>query len=175
MNLLAPSTSGSLASDCEHNLLACSSVQKAGNGLSTHQVDDTGRGLLVTNEEKALAGLGGPSNVALGNLGGLLGALVGRERLGLESISAEEEELLAGNEVPERQAVISTFSILHTASRFHAFLHAEVPNRVPFIIAAISLVPIAAFHHYGPTVLENGLFKLQDPVAFLWALYCAEM
>jgi hypothetical protein len=73
----------------------------------TYQVDDAGRGLLVTNEEKTLAGLGSPSNVALGNVSRLLGALVAGESLGLERVSAEEEELLAGDQVPREQSMVS--------------------------------------------------------------------
>ena len=73
----------------------------------THEVDEAGRRLLVTDEKKALAGLGRPSDVALGDIGRLLGALVGGERLGLVSLVAEEEEFLAGDEVPVERSRVS--------------------------------------------------------------------
>lgn len=44
--------------------------------IGAYQVDDAGGGLLVTNEEKTLAGLGSPGDVALSSLGRLLSLLV---------------------------------------------------------------------------------------------------
>lgn len=57
-------------------------------------------GLLVTNEQKTLSGVGSPGNVVLGNLDVLLSLLVGGEEISLDGIGAEEEESLAGDEVP---------------------------------------------------------------------------
>jgi hypothetical protein len=71
-----------------------------GGSRSTYQVDDARRSLLVADEEKTLSGVGGPSNVMVGSLGRLLGSEVVGERLGLDGVVAEEEEFLAGNEVP---------------------------------------------------------------------------
>lgn len=68
--------------------------------MDAYQVDDAMGGLLVTNEQKTLAGVGGPGNVVLGNLDVLLSLLVGGENLSLDGIGAEEEEGLAGDEVP---------------------------------------------------------------------------
>jgi hypothetical protein len=64
------------------------------------QADDARWVLLVTNEKKTLASLGGPGDVRVSSLGGLLTLEVVRESLGLNGVSAEEEELLGGNEVP---------------------------------------------------------------------------
>ena len=73
----------------------------------TNQVNDTGRGLLVTGEEETLASVGGPGNVVESSLGVLLALLVGLKRLGLEGLVAEEEELLAGNQVPVESCISS--------------------------------------------------------------------
>ncbi|KAI6761303.1 hypothetical protein HG531_001856 [Fusarium graminearum] len=56
--------------------------------------------LLVTNEEKTLASLGGPGDVRVSSLDGLLALKVVGESLGLDGVSAEEEELLGGDKVP---------------------------------------------------------------------------
>ena len=66
----------------------------------TYQADDARRSLLVANEKKTLSGVRGPGNVMVGSLGGLLSLEVVGERLGLNGVAAEVEELLAGNEVP---------------------------------------------------------------------------
>lgn len=71
-----------------------------GGSRSTYQVDDARRSLLVADEKKTLSGVRGPGNVVVGSLGGLLGPEVVGERLGLDGVVAEEEEFLAGNEVP---------------------------------------------------------------------------
>lgn len=68
--------------------------------IDAYQVDDAMGGLLVANEQKTLAGVGGPSDVVLGNLDVLLSLLVGGENFSLDGIGAEEEESLAGDEVP---------------------------------------------------------------------------
>lgn len=59
------------------------------------------RGLLVTSEQETLAGVSSPGNVVQSALSGLLGLLVSLESLSLEGIVAEEEELLASDQVPE--------------------------------------------------------------------------
>lgn len=63
-----------------------------------YQADDARGGLLVTDEKKTLASVGSPGDVAVGGLARLLGVV--REGLGLNGVSAEEEEFLAGDEVP---------------------------------------------------------------------------
>lgn len=70
---------------------------------ATYQVDDAMGGLLVADEQKTLASVGSPGDVVLGNLDVLLGLLVGGENLGLDGLVAEEEEGLAGDEVPVGQ------------------------------------------------------------------------
>jgi hypothetical protein len=70
-------------------------------GSRTYQADDARGVLLVTNEEKTLASLGSPSNVRVSSLGGLLALEVVGESLGLDSLGAEEKELLAGDKVPK--------------------------------------------------------------------------
>jgi hypothetical protein len=71
------------------------------------------RRLLLTKEKKTLAGVGGPCNVGMGSLSGLLTLLVGREGLGLNGVGAEEEELLGGNQVPgAAQKFVSKFHAL---------------------------------------------------------------
>lgn len=70
------------------------------SGSITYQADDARGVLLVTNEEKTLASLGGPGDVRVSSLGRLLALEVVGEGLGLNSLSAEEEELLGRNEVP---------------------------------------------------------------------------
>lgn len=68
--------------------------------METHQVDDTSGGLLVAGEEETLAGVGGPGNVVESSLGVLLALLVSLEGLDLHGLVTEEEELLAGDQVP---------------------------------------------------------------------------
>lgn len=70
-----------------------------------YQVDDAVGSLLVTNEKKTLAGVGSPGNVVLGNLSVLLSPLVGGEDISLDRLGAEEEESLAGNQVPVTMVV----------------------------------------------------------------------
>ena len=65
-----------------------------------YQVDDTRGSLLVAGEEKALAGMSSPGDVVESSLGVLLALLVSVKSLGLEGLVAEEEEFLAGNQVP---------------------------------------------------------------------------
>ncbi|TFB06544.1 hypothetical protein CCMA1212_000803 [Trichoderma ghanense] len=79
---------------------------------ATYQVDDAMGGLLITNEQKTLASVRSPGDVVLGNLDVLLGLLVGGEDLGLNGLVAEEEEGLAGDEVPvgRRWSANSRFS-----------------------------------------------------------------
>jgi hypothetical protein len=72
------------------------------SGSFTYQADDARGVLLITNEEKTLASLGGPGDVRVSSLGGLLALEVVGESLGLNGVSAEEEELLGGDEVPAR-------------------------------------------------------------------------
>lgn len=67
---------------------------------NSYQVDDAVGGLLVADEEKAQSGVGSPGNVVVSRLGRLLGLLVVGQRLGLDGVGAEEEELLAGDQVP---------------------------------------------------------------------------
>ena len=66
-----------------------------------YQADDARGVLLVANEKKTLTSVGSPGNVAVGGPGRLLGLEVVGEKLALEGVGAEEEELLAGDEVPE--------------------------------------------------------------------------
>lgn len=73
--------------------------------MIAYQVDDAVGGLLVTNEKKTLAGVGSPGDVVLGNLSVLLSPLVGGEDISLDGLGAEEEESLAGNQVPVTMAV----------------------------------------------------------------------
>lgn len=68
--------------------------------LETHQVDDDVRSLLVAREEETLASVSSPRDVVESALGGLLGLLVGLESLDLNGFRAEEEELLATEQVP---------------------------------------------------------------------------
>lgn len=68
--------------------------------METHQVNDVVGSLLVTGEEETLAGVSSPRDVVESTLGGLLGLLVGLESLGLDGLGAEEEELLATEQVP---------------------------------------------------------------------------
>jgi hypothetical protein len=65
-----------------------------------HQVDDADGGRLLAEEEKALAGVRGPGGVVVASLGGLLAAAVVGERLGVDGVGAEPEELLGVDEVP---------------------------------------------------------------------------
>ena len=71
---------------------------------ATYKVDDASGGLLVAAEEEALAGLGSPGDIGVVGGGVLLVLEVVGEGLGLVRVSAEEEELLAGDEVPSSQA-----------------------------------------------------------------------
>lgn len=73
--------------------------------MFAYQVDDAVGGLLVTNEQKTLAGVSSPGNVVLGNLSVLLSPLVGGEDISLDGLGAEEEEGLAGNQVPVAMVV----------------------------------------------------------------------
>lgn len=73
--------------------------------MIAYQVDDAVGGLLVSNEEKTLAGVSSPSNVVLGNLSVLLSPLVGGEDISLDGLGAEEEESLASNQVPVTMVV----------------------------------------------------------------------
>lgn len=68
--------------------------------MIAYQVDDAVGSLLVTNEKKTLAGVSSPGNVVLGNLSVLLSPFVGGEDISLDGLGAEEEESLAGNQVP---------------------------------------------------------------------------
>ena len=70
------------------------------SGSKTYQADDARGVLLVTNEEKTLASLRGPGDVRVSSLSGLLALEVVGESLGLNGLSAEEEELLGRDEVP---------------------------------------------------------------------------
>jgi hypothetical protein len=54
---------------------------------------------LLGEEEETLAGVGGPGGVLVGSLG-LLATEVAGEVLGLDSVSAEEEELLLEDQAP---------------------------------------------------------------------------
>lgn len=49
--------------------------------------------------------MGSPGDVGVGSLSGLLALLVSGERLGLHGLSAEEEELLASDQVPAKAPV----------------------------------------------------------------------
>jgi hypothetical protein len=73
--------------------------------MIAYQVDDAVGGLLVTNEQKTLTSVSSPGNVVLGNLNVLLSSLVGGKDISLDGLGAEEEESLAGNQVPVKMAV----------------------------------------------------------------------
>jgi hypothetical protein len=64
-----------------------------------------GRSLLVADKEKTLAGLGSPGNVAVSDINRLLRSLISGESLGIQGLVAEEEELLAGDQVPFKTAL----------------------------------------------------------------------
>ena len=96
-----PSTSGSLASDYTNELATTCHSQNSCEFVS-YQVDDATGGPLVANEEEALASVGGPGHVGVGNVSRLLGPAVAGQAAGLHSLAAEEEELLAGDQVPAK-------------------------------------------------------------------------
>ena len=75
----------------------------------SYQIDDAVGGLLVADKEKAQSGVGSPGDVVVSGLGRLLRLLVVGQRLGLDSVGAEEEELLAGDQVPWG-AMVSIFA-----------------------------------------------------------------
>jgi hypothetical protein len=80
-----------------------------------YQVDDASGGRFVANEEKALASLRSPGDVALVGGGGLLVLLIAGKGLGLESVGAEEEELFAGDQVPVVERLISAAGTRYVA------------------------------------------------------------
>lgn len=69
-------------------------------GILAYQADDTGRVLLIADEEETLTGVGGPGDIAVGSLSWLLGLKVVGKCLRLKGVGAKEEELPAGNQVP---------------------------------------------------------------------------
>ena len=71
-----------------------------------YQADDARGVLLVADEKKTLASVGSPGNIAVGSLGRLFDLEVVVESLGLSGVGAEEEELLAGDEVPAKGVVL---------------------------------------------------------------------
>lgn len=71
-----------------------------------YQADDARGVLLVADEKKTPTSVGSPGNIAVGSLGRLFGLEVVCESLGLNGVGPEEEELLAGDEVPAEGMVL---------------------------------------------------------------------
>ena len=69
----------------------------------TYQLNDTSRGLLVSLlgvEQETLAGLRGPGNGMVSNIGDLLVLQVGRKLLSADGIGTEPEVCLGVDDVP---------------------------------------------------------------------------
>lgn len=98
-NLLAPSVLGSEASAWKDGVRCEPSSQE--RILNAYQLDGTlGSGLvLLTEKEETLASLGSPGLDVVGDVGNLVGLERG-ERLEVDGLGAEPEELLGVDEVP---------------------------------------------------------------------------
>jgi hypothetical protein len=79
----------------------------------TYQVDDASwvglLGGLLGEEQEALAGVGSPSGILVGNFG-LFPAEIACKVLRLDSVRSEVEELLLEDETPKWQALSATIS-----------------------------------------------------------------
>ncbi|VUC29669.1 unnamed protein product [Clonostachys rosea] len=114
-----------------------------------YQVDDAGRRLLVTNEQKTLGSLGGPGNVGVGGLGRLLGSLVGGKSLGLEGLGAKEEELLAGNQVPACTLCTAAVNILGEAQALGLVSQVTLLDGLDLLLLLLSLGLLSGLGRLG--------------------------